>query len=55
MIYHKFCSCGGSILTLEQMQTDQLCNKCRKEQIRDLPDNNNIKLFTGNEKKEEVC
>jgi len=35
---HKFCKCGGSILTLEQMETDQLCNRCREEQIRNLPD-----------------
>jgi NADH pyrophosphatase NudC (nudix superfamily) len=34
--YHRFCSCGGSILTLEQMETDQLCQRCREEQIRDL-------------------
>jgi len=37
MILHKFCKCGGSILTLEQMSTDQLCDRCRKEQINNLP------------------
>ena len=37
MSYHKFCSCGGSILTTEQLETDQLCDRCRKEQIENLP------------------
>jgi hypothetical protein len=35
---HKFCKCGGSVLTIEQMETDQLCQRCREEQIRNLPD-----------------
>lgn len=38
---HKFCKCGGSILTSEQAGrknlTDQICDRCREEQIRDLP------------------
>ena len=34
---HKFCKCGGSILTLEQMSTDQICDRCKKKQIEDLP------------------
>ena len=36
MTYHKFCRCGGSILTLEQIETDQLCDRCRKEQVEAL-------------------
>ena len=35
-MYHKFCSCGGSILTMEQMATDQLCQRCRDEQVAEM-------------------
>jgi hypothetical protein len=34
-IYIKWCECGGSILTTEQMETDGLCDRCRKEQIKE--------------------
>ena len=34
MTYSKFCKCGGSILTVEQMATDQLCTRCREEKER---------------------
>ena len=33
---HKFCKCGGSILTLGQMATDQLCDRCKDEQLKEV-------------------
>lgn len=33
---HRFCKCGGSILTTEQMATDQLCDRCREKQIEEM-------------------
>jgi reverse gyrase len=49
MIYTKFCKCGGSILTLEQMETDQLCDRCREEQVKEMEKSNLSTIVTEKE------
>ena len=47
MSYHKFCKCGKYVLTTEQLSTDQICDSCKEDQVRDIPSRTKTKEVQG--------